>query len=474
MAIATVNPATGETLKTYEPLSDEALEQKIARAVTAWTAYRRTSAEQRAGWLRAAADVLDADTDVVAELMTTEMGKTLAAAKAEIGKCATGLRWYAEHGPVLLEPQPGDAEAVGATDAYVVYQPIGVVLAIMPWNFPLWQALRFAAPALMAGNVGLLKHASNVPQTALYIEELFRKAGFPDDVFQTLLIGSGTIERVLRDDRVAAATLTGSAPAGQSVASIAGDALKKTVLELGGSDPFIVMPSANLEKAAEVAVTARCQNNGQSCIAAKRFLVHTDVAEEFTRLFAEKLGALTVGDPMVDGTQVGPLATESGRDDVENYVRDAVEKGATVVVGGQRPDGPGWYYPPTLLTGVTPEMKMHNEEVFGPVAALYTVSGLDEAIEIANSHPYGLGSNLWSEDADERAQFIRDIASGMAFVNGMVTSYPELPFGGVKQSGYGRELTEVGMREFMNAKTVWIGPPSSEQGNGNTAGAASE
>ncbi len=474
MAIATINPATGETLKTYEPLSDEALEDKLARAAAAWTSYRRTSPEERSGWLRAAADVLDADTDTVAELMTTEMGKTLASAKAEVGKCAKGLRWYAEHGPAMLEPERRDAGAVGATEAYVVHQPIGVILAIMPWNFPLWQAMRFAAPALMAGNVGLLKHASNVPQTALYLEEVFRRAGFPDDVFQTLLIGSGTVERVLRDDRVAAATLTGSAPAGQSVASIAGDVLKKTVLELGGSDPFIVMPSAHLDKAAEVAVTARCQNNGQSCIAAKRFFVHTDVAEEFTRLFAEKLGALTVGDPMAEGTQVGPLATESGREDVDKYVKDAVEKGASVVVGGERPDGPGWFYPPTLLTGITPEMDLYAEEVFGPVAALFTVDSLDEAIEIANSHPYGLGANLWSEDEEERAQFIRDVASGMAFINGMVASYPDLPFGGVKQSGYGRELTELGMREFMNAKTVWIGGPSSEQDEGDTAGAASE
>jgi succinate-semialdehyde dehydrogenase/glutarate-semialdehyde dehydrogenase len=258
------------------------------------------------------------------------------------------------------------------------------------------------------------------------------------------------------------------------VAAIAGDVIKKTVLELGGSDPFIVMPSTDLEKAAEVGVTARCQNNGQSCIAAKRFLVHADVAEQFTRLFAEKLAALKVGDPMAEDTQVGPLATEQGREDVERYVQDAVDKGATVVVGGRRPDGPGWYYPPTLLTGITPEMALYSEEVFGPVAALFTVRDLDEAIEIANSHPYGLGANLWSEDEGERARFIRDIASGMAFVNGMVTSYPELPFGGVKQSGYGRELTELGMREFMNAKTVWIGPPSSEQGSGNTAGAASE
>jgi succinate-semialdehyde dehydrogenase/glutarate-semialdehyde dehydrogenase len=474
MAIATINPATGETVKTYEPLSDQALEEKLARAASAWASYRLTTPEERAGWLAAAADVLDRDEAPVAELMTTEMGKTLASAKAEVAKCAKALRWYADHGPALLEPERGDAAAVKAQDAYVVYQPIGVVLAIMPWNFPLWQAMRFAAPALMAGNVALLKHASNVPQTALYLEELFRKAGFPDDVFQTLLIGSDTIEKVLRDDRVAAATLTGSAPAGQSVASIAGDALKKTVLELGGSDPFIVMPSAHLEKAAEVAVTARNQNNGQSCIAAKRFFVHADVAEEFTRLFAEKIAALTVGDPMDPDTQIGPLATESGRDDVEKYVQDAVDKGATVLVGGKRPDRPGWFYEPTLLSGITPEMDLYAEEVFGPVAALFTVSSLDEAIEIANSHPYGLGANLWSEDEDERARFIRDVASGMAFVNGMVTSYPELPFGGVKQSGHGRELTELGMREFMNAKTVWIGAPSSEQAAGDTAGSASE
>jgi succinate-semialdehyde dehydrogenase/glutarate-semialdehyde dehydrogenase len=472
--IATIDPSTGETLRTFEPLSDDALEDKLARAAAAAASYRRTTPAQRAEWLRDAADVLDADIDDVAALMTTEMGKTLAAAKAEVGKCAAALRWYAEHGPALLEPQPRDAGAVGATQAYVVHQPIGVVLAVMPWNFPLWQAMRFAAPALMAGNVGLLKHASNVPQTALYMEELFGKAGFPDDVFQTLLVGSGTIERVLRDDRVAAATLTGSAPAGQSVAAIAGDVLKPTVLELGGSDPFIVMPSAHLDRAAEVAVTSRNQNNGQSCIAAKRFFVHRDVAEEFTRLFTEKIAALTVGDPRDEATQVGPLATESGLEDVERYVQDAVAKGATVLTGGKRVDRPGWFYEPTLLTGITPEMDLYAEEVFGPVAALFTVDSLDEAIEIANSHPYGLGSNLWSEDEDERAQFVRDIASGMAFVNGMTTSYPELPFGGVKQSGYGRELTEVGMRAFMNAKTVWIGAPGGEQGEGSSAASASE
>ena len=356
-----------------------------------------------------------------------------------------------------------------------MHQPIGVVLAVMPWNFPLWQAMRFAAPALMAGNVGLLKHASNVPQTALYLEELFVRAGFPADVFQTLLIGSKEVERVLRDDRVAAATLTGSAPAGQSVAAIAGDVLKPTVLELGGSDPFIVMPSAHLETAAEVAVTARCQNNGQSCIAAKRFFVHADVAEEFTRLFAEKLAALTVGDPMAEDTQIGPLATESGREDVERYVQDAVDKGAHR--GGRREA-------PRRARLVLPADAGHRDhagdgdatpsEVFGPVAALYTVSGIDEAIEIANSHPYGLGANLWSEDEAERERFVRDVASGMAFINGMVASYPELPFGGVKQSGYGRELTDLGMHEFMNAKTVWIGAPGSEQRAAHSAGSHAE
>ncbi|SFL43031.1 NADP-dependent succinic semialdehyde dehydrogenase [Geodermatophilus ruber] len=474
MAIATINPATGETLKTFEPLSEEAIEERIARAARAFAGYRLTTAEQRAGWLSSAADVLEADTPQVAELMTTEMGKTLAAARAEVGKCVKGLRYYAEHGPGMLQPQPRDAAAVGAQEAYVVHQPLGPVLAVMPWNFPLWQTMRFAAPALMAGNVGLLKHASNVPQTALYVEELFSKAGFPADVFQTLLIGASTVERVLRDRRVVAATLTGSAAAGRSVAAVAGDEIKKTVLELGGSDPFIVMPSADLARAAEVGVTSRCQNNGQSCIAAKRFLVHADIAEEFTRLFADKLAALTIGDPTAEDTQIGPLATESGLHDVERYVQDAVEKGATVVVGGKRVDRPGWFYEPTLVTGVTPEMAMYSEEVFGPVAALFTVPDLDEALRIANDHDYGLGSNLWSEDQGERLRFIRDIQSGMSFINGMTTSYPELPFGGIKQSGYGRELTELGMYEFTNAKTVWIGPPSSEQREGKTVSAASE
>jgi succinate-semialdehyde dehydrogenase / glutarate-semialdehyde dehydrogenase len=457
MAIATINPATGETLKTFDALTEGEIDDRLQRAAEAFSSYRRTSLADRAGWLRAAADVLDADTDQVAAVMTTEMGKTLASAKAEIAKCASALRFIADHGPSYLANDSVDPAAVNAKQAYVVYQPIGVVLAIMPWNFPLWQAMRFAAPALMAGNVGLLKHASNVPQTALYMEELFRKAGFPADVFQTLLISSGQVERVLRDKRVAAATLTGSTPAGQSVAAIAGDEIKKTVLELGGSDPFIVMPSADLAKAAEVATTARCQNNGQSCIAAKRFIVHTSVYDEFERLFAENLAALPVGDPMADATKIGPLATEQGREDVEELVTDAVDKGARVVVGGKRVDGPGWFYPPTLIADITEEMRIFREEVFGPVASLYRVPDFDAAMALANDTDFGLGSNLWTQDDTERERFVEEIEAGMAFVNGMTTSYSQLPFGGVKISGYGRELTVHGMREFLNTKSVWVG-----------------
>jgi succinate-semialdehyde dehydrogenase/glutarate-semialdehyde dehydrogenase len=472
MAIATINPTTGETVKTFDPLSAAELDDKLGRAARAFAEYRLTSVEDRVRWLRSAADVLEADVDEIGELMTLEMGKTYAAAKAEARKCALALRYYAEHGPKFLEDATADAAAVGAEDAYVTYQPIGVVLAIMPWNFPLWQAMRFAAPALMAGNVGLLKHASNVPQCALYMEQLFQKAGFPADVFQTLLIGSGDVEKVLRDPRVAAATLTGSAPAGQSVASIAGHELKRTVLELGGSDPFVVMPSADLDKASSVAVTARCQNNGQSCIAAKRFIVHEAVADEFERLFAEKLAALTIGDPMADDTKIGPLATEAGRKDLDELVQDAAAKGARVVTGGKPLDGPGWFYPPTLVTDITKDMSLYRDEAFGPVAALYRVPDLEAAIELANDSDFGLGSNIWTDDEGEQAQFVREVQAGMVFVNGMTTSYPQLPFGGVKTSGYGRELTELGMREFMNIKSVWVGGASSD--HSSDAGNASE
>jgi succinate-semialdehyde dehydrogenase/glutarate-semialdehyde dehydrogenase len=392
--------------------------------------------------------------------MTTEMGKTLTAARAEIGKCAAGCRFYAQHAEGFLADEPADAAAVNAVEAYASYQPMGPVLAVMPWNFPLWQAMRFAAPALMAGNVGLLKHASNVPQTALYMEELFRKAGFPAGVFQTLLVGSEKVELILSDDRVVAATLTGSTPAGRSVAALGGDRLKKTVLELGGSDPFVVMPSADLAKSADVAVTARVQNNGQSCIAAKRFLVHEQVAEQWTALFVEKMSALVVGDPTDEKTHVGPLATESGVTDLEDLVKDAVDKGATVLCGGKRPAGRGWYYPPTVLADVTDDMEIWTEEAFGPVAVVRTFGDLDEAVRLANDTQFGLGSNFWTDDADEQARFIRDAEAGMVFVNGMTTSYPELPFGGLKNSGYGRELSAQGIREFCNVKSVWRGQGS--------------
>jgi len=457
VAIATVNPATGETIKTYDEMSEADVERCLAAAAAVHESYRLTSFAERAGWMRAAAGILDGEQDQIAAMMTTEMGKTLAAAKQEVAKCATACRYYAEHAERFLADEPADAGAVGAQNAYVRYQPLGPVLAIMPWNFPLWQAMRFAVPALMAGNTGLLKHASNVPQTALFMQDLFARAGFPAGTFQTLLVGSARVEAILRDRRVMAATLTGSTPAGSSVAAIAGSEIKKVVLELGGSDPFVVMPSADLPKAAEVGAFARCLNNGQSCIAAKRFIVHDAVYDEFERLFTEHMSAKTVGDPMKDGTDIGPLASEQQRDDVEHLVADAVAKGARALCGGAAPEGPGFYYPPTVLAGITPEMRVHTEEVFGPVATLYRVPDIDAAIELANGTEFGLGANAWTTDEAERARFIRDLAAGMVFINGNVTSYPQLPFGGVKTSGHGRELYVQGIREFCNIKSVWVG-----------------
>jgi len=456
MGIATVNPATGETIKTFDPLSPEEIDARIARADETFRSYRLTKFSQRAEWMQAAADILDKEADAIAAVMTTEMGKTLKAAKAEALKCATACRFYADHAEAFLADEPADPGAVGAKKAYTRYLPIGPVLAVMPWNFPLWQAMRFAAPALMAGNVGLLKHASNVPQTALFLEDLFSRAGFPDGAFQTLLIGSDQVERVLRDPRVMAATLTGSTPAGQAVARVAGEEIKKTVLELGGSDPFVVLPSADLDKAAEVGVVARCQNNGQSCIAAKRFIVHEAVADEFERLFVEKMAALRLGDPMDESTDLGPLATEQGRTDVEELVEDAKQQGATVLLGGQRPDGPGWFYPATVVTDITPKMRIFSEEVFGPVAQVYRVADVDQALELANATVFGLGSNVWTNDPAEQERFVRDMVAGAVFVNGMTTSFPDLPFGGVKTSGYGRELSAHGIREFCNVKAIWI------------------
>jgi succinate-semialdehyde dehydrogenase/glutarate-semialdehyde dehydrogenase len=471
-SIATTNPATAEVLKAFDALSPEQVEQRIAQAVDGFAELRQTGFAQRGAWLHAAADILDAENEAIATTMTTEMGKTLASAKAEVAKCAKACRFYAEHAESFLADEPADPAAVGAVGAYATYQPLGPVLAIMPWNFPLWQVIRFAAPALMAGNVGLLKHSSNVPQTALFLEDLFRRAGFPGGAFATLLIGSDRVESVLTDSRVRAATLTGSEGAGRAVAAIAGRALKKTVLELGGSDPFVVMPSADVTRAAQVATTARCQNNGQSCIAAKRFIVHTDVYDQFAEAFVAHMSALTVGDPMESGTDVGPLALEQGVRDLEDQVGDAVAKGARVLSGGARLDRAGWWYPPTVVTDLTPDMAMWTQEVFGPVAGLFRVSSYDEAVAVANGTDFGLGANAWTGDAEEQARFAADLTAGAVFVNGMVTSYPELPFGGVKNSGYGRELSAHGIREFCNIKTVWFGQAGS--GSAATAGSHSE
>ncbi|MFA1550199.1 NADP-dependent succinic semialdehyde dehydrogenase [Actinomadura chokoriensis] len=456
--IAMTNPATGEVEQTFDSLTGEEVDRRIARAAQTFASYRNTPLEQRAEWMNAAADILAREADQIGAMLTAEMGKTLKSAVAEAHKCAKACRFYAEHAAEFLaDRRPAEPGDVGASDAYVRYQPLGPVLAVMPWNFPLWQVIRFAAPGLMAGNVGLLKHSSNVPRTALFLEELFRRAGFPEGAFQTLLIGSAEVERVLRDPRVKAATLTGSEPAGRSVASIAGDEIKPTVLELGGSDPFVVMPSADIEEAARTAAESRCLNNGQSCISAKRFIADIGCADEFERLFVANMRTQKVGDPMDDSTDVGPLVSEDARAGVEELVADAVAKGATVLCGGERPDGPGWFYPPTVISGVTPEMRMYHEEVFGPVASLFRVRGVSEAVEVANATGFGLGSNAWTRDETERERFVRELDAGQVFVNGKTTSYPELPFGGVKRSGYGRELSADGLLAFCNAKTVWVG-----------------
>ncbi|MER5595926.1 NADP-dependent succinic semialdehyde dehydrogenase [Streptomyces sp. NPDC002265] len=460
MPIATVNPANGETLKTYEAMGEEEIERRLQLAEATFRTYRTSTFAERARLLHRAADLLEADQADIGRVMTTEMGKPVRQARAEAAKCAKSMRWYAEHAEELLAdelPAADDVRDSGASRVLVRYRPLGPVLAVMPWNFPLWQVVRFAAPALMAGNVGLLKHASNVPQTALYLEDLFHRAGFTEGCFQTLLIGAGAVDGILRDERVKAATLTGSEPAGRAVAATAGEMIKKTVLELGGSDPFVVMPSADVERAAQVAVTARVQNNGQSCIAAKRFIVHADVHDEFTERFTAAMKALKVGDPLLESTEVGPLANEQGRADLEELVDDARRSGAAVLCGGERPEGPGWYYPPTVLSGITREMRIHREEAFGPVATVYHAGDLEEALLIANDSPFGLSSNVWTRDEAEVDRFVRDLEAGSVFVNGMTASHPAFPFGGVKRSGYGRELSGHGIREFCNITTVWQG-----------------
>ncbi|PZT70051.1 NADP-dependent succinic semialdehyde dehydrogenase [Streptomyces sp. SW4] len=460
MPIATVNPANGETVRTYEAMGEEEVERRLQLAEATFRTYRTTTFEERARMMHRAAELLEQDQDEIGRVVTTEMGKPVKQARAEAAKCAKAMRWYADHAAGLLadeEPAEADVKDSGASRVLVRYRPLGPVLAVMPWNFPLWQVVRFAAPALMAGNVGLLKHASNVPQTALYLEDLFHRAGFPEGCFQTLLIGSAAVDDVLRDERVRAATLTGSEPAGRAVASTSGEMIKKTVLELGGSDPFVVMPSADLDRAAQVAVNARAQNTGQSCIAAKRFIVHADVYDAFAERFTAGMRALKVGDPMEEDTEVGPLSSEQGLNDLVELVDDAVRLGADVLCGGERPDGPGWYYPPTVLAGITREMRIHREEAFGPVATLYRAADLDEAVLIANDTDFGLSSNVWTRDESEVDRFVRDLEAGGVYVNGMTASHPAFPFGGVKRSGYGRELSGHGIREFCNITTVWHG-----------------
>ena len=453
MPFATINPATGKTEKEFPPFTPDEVEQLLQRATDAFADYRTTTYAERARHLITAAELLEGEVPDVASILTTEMGKTFAAAKAEVSKCAVGLRWFAENAERLLADEP---IKTSATRSYVHYQPLGAVLAVMPWNFPMWQVIRFAAPALMVGNVGLLKHASNVPQTALAIEDLFRRAGLPEGVFTNLFVESKDIADLIADPRIAAVTLTGSEWAGQSVASAAGHALKKTVLELGGSDPFIVCPSADLDACVRTAVTARVQNNGQSCIAAKRFITVGDVADEFLARFTEEMDALVVGDPFDPATHVGPIVTEAQRNELMGQVEAARLQGATVHAGAKIPDGDGWWFAPTVLSGVTTDMPVARDEIFGPVAMVIRVPDLDAAIEAANATPFGLGSSVWTDDEDEIARCIEGIEAGAVFVNAMVASAPELPFGGIKRSGYGRELSELGLKEFANAKTVFV------------------
>lgn len=453
MAIASMNPATGELIKTFEPLSTAQIQQKLDLASVAFRVHCRTSFADRAGKMARVAEILEKEKDECARLMTLEMGKPIKAAVAEALKCATGCRYYAENAARFL------ADEIVETTAkriFIRYLPIGPILAVMPWNFPFWQVFRFAAPALMAGNVGLLKHASNVPQCALKIEEIIRRAGFAEGVFQTLLIGSGPVDSILDDPRVAAATLTGSEQAGIQVGVSAAKRIKKVVLELGGSDPFIVMPSADLDAAVATAVDARIQNNGQSCIAAKRFIVAEKIADEFERKFVSRMQGLRVGDPFDESTQLGPLANADAVTSLDADVKKTVAGGARVLTGGEPLKRPGFYYAPTVLTNIPKDSPAYKEELFGPVASIFRVKNIDEAIRIANDIRFGLGASAWTKDPAETERFINELEAGMVFLNKMVASDPRIPFGGVKQSGHGRELGVHGIHEFVNIKTVWI------------------
>jgi succinate-semialdehyde dehydrogenase/glutarate-semialdehyde dehydrogenase len=453
MAIATINPATGQLLKTFEPLSDSQIDEKLQRATGAFFKHRTTSFAERARMMVKAADILDGDKETLGRMMTTEMGKPFRAAVEEVVKCAWVCRYYSANAERFLADEVVETTA---TRSYIRYQPVGPVLAIMPWNFPFWQVFRFAAPALMAGNVGLLKHASNVPQCALNIEEIFRSAGFAEGVFQTLLVSTQKVDGILGDRRVVAATLTGSEEAGVQVGIGAAKRIKKVVLELGGSDPFIVMPSANLEEAVATAVKARIINNGQSCIAAKRFIVAEQIADDFERNFVSRMEALKVGDPFDETTDLGPLATADGVASLDEDVRKTVEAGARVLTGGKRLNRPGNFYAPTVLTDIPKDSPAYREELFGPVACLFRAKDVGDAIRIANDSRFGLGASAWTNDERERERFIDEIEAGMVFINRMVVSDPRLPFGGVKQSGHGRELGVHGIREFTDIKTVWI------------------
>ena len=451
MAIETVNPATGERVRSFDELTPPEIEQKLELACGAARRWRRTPVDERCAVVARVGQLLESRKEEYGRLMTLEMGKTIKAAIDEAAKCADACRYYAECAPRFLADQP---VSVDGERSFVAFEPLGVVLAVMPWNFPFWQVIRFAAPAIAAGNVGLLKHASNVPQCALALEQLFKDAGAPEGVFQTLLVGAHAVAGLLVDDRVAAATLTGSEKAGRSIAMTAGEHVKKTVLELGGSDAFIVMPSADLEAAAKTAVTARTINNGQSCIAAKRFIVAESIADEFIDRFVERMRALVVGDPMDPATNVGPLATKQIREDVDDQVRRSVAGGARVLLGGRPGTGTGFYYEPTVLTDLQPESPALREETFGPLATIVRARDIDDAITIANDSRFGLGAAAWTRDRDEMERFARELDAGSVFINGMVASDPRFPFGGVKKSGYGRELSAFGIREFVNIKTV--------------------
>jgi succinate-semialdehyde dehydrogenase/glutarate-semialdehyde dehydrogenase len=453
VAIVSVNPADGNTLQDFAELSAAEIERALALAEETFRSWRRTAFANRAAKMLRAAEILEEDKRRFGEIMTLEMGKPIAAAVAEVEKCAWVCRYYAEHAETFLAPQE---IATDAGRSYVRYDPLGPVLAVMPWNFPFWQVLRFAAPTLMAGNVGLLKHASNVPQSALAIAEVFARAGFPAGCFQTLLVGSAAVERIIDDPRIAAVTLTGSEGAGVAVGRAAGAQIKKAVLELGGSDPFVVLPSADLVKAAATAVRARTINNGQSCIAAKRFIVHEEVYDRFLVLFLAGMAALNVGDPMDPATELGPLATAPIRAELAEQVERSVAMGAKVLLGGKALPGPGYFYAPTVLADPVPGSPAWEDELFGPVATLFRVADLDAAIALANHKVFGLGASAWTNDAAEQSRLAVELEAGSVFLNGMVKSDPRLPFGGIKRSGFGRELSLAGIREFVNVKTVWI------------------